>query len=476
MGSFSIYLLKSVVWLIGFAIVFLIFLRNERYFGLNRIYLLSGIIASMAFPFCTWYYTVFIPTEQTSTNTVLNLSTTASTKPMHDTHIIWWLYAAGIGLLAIRLIWQTVKIIQKLRQTGYESKGSVKLVRTDDYAVAFSFFSYIFVNPSISDIEAKEILMHEIEHINQKHWFDLLLAEILCMLQWFNPFVWIYAHLIRENHEFMADESVLRHSSSPAHYKAILLNQLIGDPVIRLSNSFNYSLNKKRFKMMKKSMHSPLRKIKLLLIIPLMALVFYAFAEPDFKTITSEVILSDKANMVNDGLDPKYTIAKETTIIRRDTDTIKVKPLLNVESKKNLREYNLSAVDSVYRISEKSQEKSYPINEMTGDSTISKKSKIEKVYIGHPIVSRLKLPKTLVGYSIALGYPTDRIVFPNNKQIKFAYGINKDFTLFHNMSGSTLLKSIGVSQIKFDIPNKPLGIKVGHPYNMLINDSTINRH
>ena len=474
MGSLSIYLLKSVVWLIGFAIVFLIFLRNERYFVLNRIYLLSGIIASIAFPFCTWYYTVLIPIEQTSANTILDLSTTVGTNQIPENHIIWYLYVAGIGLLAIRLIWQTVKIIQKLRHTGYESNGSEKLVRTNDYTASFSFFSYIFVNPSISDIEVKEILNHEREHIKQKHWFDLLLTEVLCMLQWFNPFVWIYAHLIRQNHEFLADESALQHSSSPAHYKAILLNQLVGDPLIRLAILLIISLNKKRFKMMKESRRSLFRKIKLLIIFPIMALVFYAFAEPDFKVSTSSITLSETANSGNGQKDKNSSSAIEPISVKTVTDT--VKHLSVIESKKNFRNRTLSAADTMQRISEKSQQKSLPINITAADSAILRNAQNLNVKIGFPAaVLHLKSPKTFVGFQTALGHPIDPIVFPNNKHIYFAY-MSKDLTLGHDISGNALLQSIGVSHIKLVFPKKPFGMIRGYPSNITVMDSIINRH
>ena len=128
----------------------------------------------------------------------------------------------------------------------------------------------------------KEIVIHEREHIQQHHWFDLLLVELLCMLQWFNPFVWIYSRLIRQNHEFLADEMALQSTSNPAIYHATLLNQMLGVPVIDLANSFSYSINKKRFKMMKKKINSPFRKLKVLLVLPIMVLVFYAFAKPEY--------------------------------------------------------------------------------------------------------------------------------------------------------------------------------------------------
>jgi len=304
METFGLYLLKSAVWLTGFTLVFLTVLRNERYFQLNRIYLLSGIVASIAFPFYTWHYAVITPSL---TGTISISGIAAQVIPYSEPEIpfYWWFYAAGLGWLAFRLIWQTVKVIRKLRKTGYEVSGPVKLVRTAEYAASFSFFSYVFVNPSTSDVETREIVNHEREHIEQRHWFDLLLVEVLCMLQWFNPFVWVYAHLIRQNHEYLADEKALQCTSDPAIYQATLLNQLLGAPVISLANSFSYSLNKKRFKMMKKSIHSPFRKLRLLLILPLMALVFYAFAKPEYVTAGT-----DRVSLVTANQDEKVGILK----------------------------------------------------------------------------------------------------------------------------------------------------------------------
>ena len=163
----------------------------------------------------------------------------------------------------------------------------VKLIRTDRYPASFSFFSFVFVNPSTDEPETNEIVNHEQEHIRQQHWIDLLLFEILHTMHWFNPVSWLYGRLIRQNHEYLADERALQRSSNPAIYRAALLNQMFGAPVISLANSFNYSLNKKRFNMMKQITYSPVRKLKLLLVLPLIAGVFYAFATPEYKFIAA---------------------------------------------------------------------------------------------------------------------------------------------------------------------------------------------
>ncbi len=88
---------------------------------------------------------------------------------------------------------------------------------------------------------------------------------------------------MRQNHEYLADKTALQHSSDPALYRAALLNQIIGSPVVDLGNSFNYSLNKKRFTMMKNISTSPYRKLKLFLVLPVFAIVLYSFAEPQYR-------------------------------------------------------------------------------------------------------------------------------------------------------------------------------------------------
>jgi TonB family protein len=327
MESLGLYLLKSAVWLTGFTLVFLIVLRNERYFLLNRIYFLSGIVASILFPLYTLHYAVILPSVRVAYATTPGVSVVAVVASPKAIPLYWWFYLAGIVGIALRLVWQTGLVVRKLRKTGYVKSGSVKLVRTSEYAASFSFFSYVFVNPSITDIETKEIVNHESEHIEQRHWFDLLLVELLCMLQWFNPFVWIYAHLIRQNHEYLADEMALQRTSNPAIYRATLLNQMLGAPVISLANSFNYSLNKKRFKMMKKTINSPFRKLKMLLVLPLIAFVFYAFAKPEY-IYPQQTFVTENVNVDGDVVKGKVVkpdgkpLEGTTVVIRNSTEGV----------------------------------------------------------------------------------------------------------------------------------------------------------
>jgi TonB family protein len=294
MEALATYLIKSSVWLTGFALVYGLFLRNERFFILNRIFLVSGILASIIFPFFTFHYSVVLPVVP---NIALSEPTVqgivATDEPFPTQNVLLALYILGISYLLFRIFKQTLPVFHIIQKSEVLQHSSAKLIRTAKYPASFSFFSFVFVNPSIDEIETNEIVNHELEHIRQQHWIDLLLFEILRTMQWFNPVVWLYGHLIRQNHEYLADEQALQRSSNPAIYRAALLNQMFGGPVISLANSFNYSLNKKRFTMMKQTISSPIRKLRLLLVLPLIAGVFYAFAAPEYKFIQAEELATN---------------------------------------------------------------------------------------------------------------------------------------------------------------------------------------
>ncbi len=94
---------------------------------------------------------------------------------------------------------------------------------------------------------------------------------------------------------------------------------MFGAPVISLANSFNYSLNKKRFKMMKKKIDSPFRKLRMLLVLPLVAMVFYAFAKPEYITsepATSTEKISTVAEALNELIAP---MPEPAPAVKKDT-------------------------------------------------------------------------------------------------------------------------------------------------------------
>lgn len=314
------YIFKSACWLSCFVLIYLIFLRNERFFGLKRFYLLAGLILSIVLPIVTIHYRIPVadlPAEVEIGNSYI-MGTKNDSQPANFSTILLSIYSAGVVVLLARTIWQVIIIFAAIRKNSPDKKSSNRVIRTYRFSSSFSFFNYIFINPDVAGNDLDEILHHELVHVKQKHWVDLVLAEIIRIIQWMNPFSWIYLSLIRKNHEYLADAGALMHSPNPAVYKAALLNQMFRTPVFSASNPFGYSLNRTRFDMMKRIVTSPYRKLKTFIILPVSGLLFYAFAEPvyvqsppvesteiSFQTTTvdpSAQTLTSEDNPVTDGV------------------------------------------------------------------------------------------------------------------------------------------------------------------------------
>lgn len=284
MEALSLHLFKSSVWLFCFAITYMVFLRNERYFTINRVFLLLGVLASLLGPLTTIHYKVTIPMAQTDVVAEMPIPTAIQKSgELGLKNILAGLAIMGMAIFLIRLIAQTAKMIHIISNSKTIEINHLKVIRTDAFPASFSFFSYVFLNPSATETEEREILNHEAEHIKQYHFIDLILVEMMCLILWFNPLAWLFSRYIRQNHEYLADQKAIERSGNAAVYKAVLLNHLLGGEALRLGHSFNYSLNKKRFSMMSHKPISKIARLKPLLVVPMLATVMFSFAEPTYQ-------------------------------------------------------------------------------------------------------------------------------------------------------------------------------------------------
>ena len=128
----------------------------------------------------------------------------------------------------------------------------MKLYEVNDPIIPFSFGNSIFINRrQHTEPELQEIIRHEFVYIRQKHSIDMLWTELLCLLNWFNPFAWLLKKAIRQNLEFIADQEVLDHGISKKEYQYLLL-KVTGNNQYSIATPFNFSSLKKRIAMMNK--------------------------------------------------------------------------------------------------------------------------------------------------------------------------------------------------------------------------------
>lgn len=278
MEELSLYLFKSSICSAIFLGIYGCFFKSQTFFRFNRHFLLAGLILSVFLPLYTYTYQVSISMGDSGPSGVAQIPIETDKNSL--IYLAIFAYALGILILLMRYLAGIIRLATIVNRTGYTSMNDYRLVTTDAFNSTFSVFNYIFIDTSanLSNTEKELILAHELAHVRQHHWIDLMLAQLFCTLQWFNPFMWLYLKSIRQNQEYLADEAVLQQGTSAAVYRAILLNQSIGTRVFSFSNSFcQYPMS--RIKMLSRPSSGWSRKVAVIIIIPAFAIFYWTFSK-----------------------------------------------------------------------------------------------------------------------------------------------------------------------------------------------------
>jgi TonB family protein len=278
-------------------LLYLLLLKNEAFYKTNGFFLLGGLILAFFLPL--FPISIVSPIAIMNNSEFFSLAEYPGIVQMQSAgemqaqqsarfpwwNLLLWFYLAGLTLFLVRLVWQTLGILWKIRHVGYQNIDGAKVIDWKT-TTPFSFFNVVFIDiQEYSERELSNIIAHEKVHIRERHWIDLLIIELLAVLFWVNPVVWLYEKSIKQNHEYLADQGVLLAGYSPGQYQALLINQLMGVKVLGFAHNLNFSLNKKRMEMMKKEKSPGASKMKLLLALPVIALLVFAFAKKEYAVL-----------------------------------------------------------------------------------------------------------------------------------------------------------------------------------------------
>jgi len=336
METIFAFLLKASVGIILFYVVYWFFLRKETFYKANRWFLITALISAVLIPLFPLHYSVLVAPENNSTvlktisDTFKNIPVVSGSETevtsFNWQQVVLLVYLTGAAIFLFWLLAQTFILIHLMIKYRIKSLDGVRIVENEKYGLPFSFFNIVFINPKFHTQEdLPEILAHEKVHIRENHWFDLLFIELLTVIFWFNPFIWFFERSIKQNHEYLADKGVLAQGHGVGRYQAILLNQLMGMQIIGITNNLNFALNTNRLKMMTKKKTSVSRRIKFAWALPAIAMLLFAFAEPNYQEkevlprgneILNDKVLAEKTvKLVGLVLDEKNEALPGTAIL-----------------------------------------------------------------------------------------------------------------------------------------------------------------
>lgn len=263
-------------------------LRRLTFYNWNRWYLLLYTAASFLIPFIDISVLLqrnnlsgagmvkFIPAmERYAGFGAKQVPALARQEPVMS----WWMivFLAGVLIVFTRLMIQLISMYRLRSKASLLIDEEVKLYQVDEDIAPFSFGNAIFVNRQLHDVEElKKIISHEFVHVRQRHSLDVLWGEMLCMLNWYNPFAWLIRRSIRQNLEFIADNQVLGSGVNKKQYQYLLL-KVTGGAQFRIASQFNFSSLKKRIIMMNKVRTAKVHLLRFFFVLPLAAVLLLAF-------------------------------------------------------------------------------------------------------------------------------------------------------------------------------------------------------
>ena len=325
------YIFHSSILLAGSFIFYWLFLRKETFFQLNRWILIGSIIISLGLPFLTvppqfsmhqaeiiYEYDLRKKGKNETAGDLtaavaLNQKTlTAAGSENHKikhgeplatisidewvredeksvvsplafvkdklnwTSVLWFSYIAGVIIFSFAFLIQFLSLLIKIIRLPKISDGKFRIVTLKNKEAPFSFLNCIFINPELYDSETYNLIVaHEKIHIEQIHFFDKLLAEVLLIAFWFNPFVWLYRNIITNNLEYLTDKSLLEKGVEKPVYQMSLLKVAVPNVALNLTTNYNHSFLKNRITMMNSSKSSLSSSWKYMALIPIFILSLF---------------------------------------------------------------------------------------------------------------------------------------------------------------------------------------------------------
>jgi TonB family protein len=333
------YLLEANLYMVLFYAAYYLLLRRDTHYQLNRIYLIVSTLLAFIIPvmkvgvlkpapIVIQAAQVSIPYPQALNSIVIPQPAEVHTVAINYYVLIYFICALIMTAAFGIRIYQLIKMA---RRGNKIFDKDYRVIEIEDDDRAFSFFSYLFISKKLTT--SATIIQHELVHIRQKHSLDIMYFELVKIICWFNPVVYLMQNSIKEVHEFIADNHIAANQHDVNHYTDFLISNAYGLPEMAMANNFfNKNLLKNRIIMLHQKRSGSLARLKYLVALPLLAGMLclstlgftkdYSFIDlipAKAVSVTSNNPFDNLANYLKDNI--KYTKAGLDPRTRKDAHT-----------------------------------------------------------------------------------------------------------------------------------------------------------
>lgn len=286
MSTFIAYTLMVSLLLIPLYIIEKWLLTHHTFFRFNRVVILLTLVGAMIIPALTDNlqgmfgntHTVGMNINITEKPQVTFIEDNPKSFESYLIVALVYIYYIGLAIALIRVLkglyWIGHKIHSSQGIASQITQGTRWQVRlSDDTDISpFSWGRWIVINRSDYNAPEKEtILLHETAHLDNGHWIDLILAELIAAILWYNPVGRLMCRELQNIHEYEADQRVLQSGTNASSYQLMLLKKAVGSRFPSIANSLDHSNISKRIKMMLKTKSSRRLRLQSAAILPAIA-------------------------------------------------------------------------------------------------------------------------------------------------------------------------------------------------------------
>ena len=278
----------AVLWL-----VYRLLFRNSNRLHFNRFFLLTSMLLALAMPLLGLLSGMEVPQMVTLKQNVFNTTmlnevivtpdgqpvlpevsvTTTTPSRFSVWQVIGGIYFIGVAVMALLFLIKLGRLVALIIRSPKRKMSDCTAVFTGREQGSFSFFRYAFFPTENVD---PDIMRHELSHIEHHHSWDILFAELMMVLQWFNPFIYLYKKELQSLHEYQADRDVVATGVDKKNYMMLILQQCTAVDFSGMSNNFSLILTKKRIKMITKNEKAKGLWWRLLATLPVLAVLLIA--------------------------------------------------------------------------------------------------------------------------------------------------------------------------------------------------------
>lgn len=288
-------ILKIAIGSTVFLSLYYMLLRNERTLQFNRFYLLGTLVLSYIMPFVTLPTAAAKPAAGLFVGIPVLVEVAGTAKATSGFELAFWLlisYSAVSAVLLLRFLFHLYHIAcLKGKSARY---NGTRIITGDFPQAPFSFLQTIYFNKDqfVNGRPDERMFLHENCHVQQKHTLDVLLVELLIVISWWNPALYLYRNAVLLNHEYLADAAVLQQTPDRSGYADLILNSLTVKNTLKFTHQFNFIHIKKRFTMMNtnNSRFAGLKRWTLLPAIAATALLFAKVKETKSNPVLEKIM------------------------------------------------------------------------------------------------------------------------------------------------------------------------------------------